>query len=399
MNAPVLLAQPVLHGLASTLFGAILVGGLLFGFLGTYTRQETVRGEVAAAGDMSVVATEQAGIVSRVHVRLGQHVAAGQVLATLRPPPVLAASGNNAVLAIARLNAVRANLDEQIRGLRDSISEANHQVAVIEANARTSSRAANANRVASERQRAIAEERLAAFETLARKGYASISTVDQIRASALQSAQGTANADLTAAEIERARADRVISSGSEIRAMRQSLLELSSQKLQIDTQVHALEAQEEMRIVAPAAGSVRAIGVRDGQRVEAAERLFAVARESAAMVATLDVPSSAIGFIERGQRVVLKYDAFPFEAFGLRYGTVTAVQEAPLEQPDQAPTSGKAERVFRVEVAPESVVVEAYGRRRPLRIGMGLTAEIALERRTLISWMLEPLLSLRGRLT
>ncbi len=55
------------------------------------------------------------------------------------------------------------------------------------------------------------------------------------------------------------------------------------------------------------------------------------------------------------------------------------------------------ERVYRVTVAIDHQTIEAYGKAVPLQAGMTLTADIILEKRSLIQWLLDPLLSLRGR--
>jgi membrane fusion protein len=112
----------------------------------------------------------------------------------------------------------------------------------------------------------------------------------------------------------------------------------------------------------------------------------------------LEVPSKAIGLIEAGQRVVLKYDAFPFQTFGVRYGRVVRVEQASIEVGTPVADEKKGlERHFLVEVRPDETNVLAYGRPRPLRVGMTLSADVEVERRSLLSWFLSPLVTLKGR--
>lgn len=56
------------------------------------------------------------------------------------------------------------------------------------------------------------------------------------------------------------------------------------------------------------------------------------------------------------------------------------------------------EPMYRVEVALGQQNIRAYGNNIPLQSGMLLSADIVLEQRSLISWLFEPILSLRGQI-
>jgi membrane fusion protein len=56
------------------------------------------------------------------------------------------------------------------------------------------------------------------------------------------------------------------------------------------------------------------------------------------------------------------------------------------------------EPVYRVDVKLERQSVAALGNEIALRPGMLVNADILLERRTLLEWLFEPVLQLRGRL-
>jgi membrane fusion protein len=56
------------------------------------------------------------------------------------------------------------------------------------------------------------------------------------------------------------------------------------------------------------------------------------------------------------------------------------------------------EPVYRVDVKLDRQNVSALGKEIALRPGMLVSADILLERRTLLEWLFEPVLQLRGRL-
>jgi len=61
------------------------------------------------------------------------------------------------------------------------------------------------------------------------------------------------------------------------------------------------------------------------------------------------------------------------------------------------PLSAK-EPVYRVDVKLERQAVIALGEEYPLRPGMLVNADLLLEKRTLLEWIFEPVLQLKGRL-
>jgi membrane fusion protein len=97
--------------------------------------------------------------------------------------------------------------------------------------------------------------------------------------------------------------------------------------------------------------------------------------------------------------VLLRHLAYPHQKFGSHRARVLAVSRNPLLPGElgYAPPDGSREPVYRIKVALDSQSVAAYGRNEPLQAGMQVEADILLDRRRLIEWIFEPLLSLAGR--
>ena len=60
---------------------------------------------------------------------------------------------------------------------------------------------------------------------------------------------------------------------------------------------------------------------------------------------------------------------------------------------------GTNEPIYRITVNLHQQTVTAYGQPMPLQAGMQLEADVLLERRRLVEWMLEPLFSISGKWT
>lgn len=167
-----------------------------------------------------------------------------------------------------------------------------------------------------------------------------------------------------------------------------------------EQQLTESESRREAIVTAPESGTVTTILAERGQTVSPSLPLLAIVPEGSALEAQLYAPSRAVGFVKVGQRVLLKYQAYPFQKFGQYEGKVTVVSRTAL-QPNEVPSqvvSAIPTPMYRIDVALKSPTVTAYGKEEPLQAGMQLDADIELERRGLLEWVFEPLISLRGQL-
>ncbi|MHB1992677.1 HlyD family efflux transporter periplasmic adaptor subunit, partial [Metallibacterium scheffleri] len=153
------------------------------------------------------------------------------------------------------------------------------------------------------------------------------------------------------------------------------------------------EAQRAWVLRAPRAGVVSTLLLKPGQMVAAGQSLLAILPAGSTLEAQLLVPSQAIGFVRSGQRVVLRYQAFPYQKFGLHEGIVTQVSRSALSPQEVSGLMGQQVTVplYRVMVRLGQQTVNAYGKPVGLLPGMALHADILLDRRRLIDWVLEPL--------
>ena len=196
----------------------------------------------------------------------------------------------------------------------------------------------------------------------------------------------------------------------EIAGVRAALVEAkarsAAQLSALDAQVAAAaqeqverRAQAEAVVTAPAAGIVAALLVEPGQVVAGGASLLTLLPEGSPLQAHLFAPSRAVGFIRAGQEVRLRYPAFPFQKFGSHRARVVSVSRSAIAPAELgfSPADGSREPLYRVKVALDSQTVAAYGRAEPLQAGMQVEADVLLDRRRLIEWVFEPLLSLAGR--
>ena len=94
--------------------------------------------------------------------------------------------------------------------------------------------------------------------------------------------------------------------------------------------------------------------------------------------------------------VLLRLAAFPYQKFGQAKGTVIRVEQSPIAEAGGASAAGQsapAEPVYRIVVQLAQQSVSAYGKEQQYRAGMTLEADIRQDRRRLIDWVMDPIIS------
>ncbi|KAF1695051.1 HlyD family efflux transporter periplasmic adaptor subunit [Pseudoxanthomonas daejeonensis] len=387
------LAQPLPLWVGALFAGLAAAAVLSFLLLGDYTRRSRVGGQLVPDLGVSTVVAPVTGVVARLTVEEGADVAGGQALVRIELPRV-AATGADAHTVIGRglddrdlsstqlAQAQITQLSIQEHGQRRQLATLRLELGQVRVSIATRGEQVELGRETAERYRAVAES-----------GYVSLVQVRQQEQSVLEMLNARQALERQATVLVR-----------EIARLEQSLAELPAQRQAIDATArreHALLAQERSRqdaeagllVKAPLGGVVANRFVEPGQVVQVGQPLLSVLPRGARLQAQLQVPSRAIGFIRPGDRVQLRYQAYPFQKFGHQGGRVLRVSRNAIAG---AAATGSTEPYYRVLVQLDRQDLLAYGHAEPLRPGMLLEADILGERRRLYEWLLEPLYALRG---
>jgi len=159
------------------------------------------------------------------------------------------------------------------------------------------------------------------------------------------------------------------------------------------------EAKRENVIRAPVSGVFTNVAATRGEAVADEAPLAMVVPKGSGLHAQLLVPTRAIGFVQPGQEVVLRYDAFPFQRFGQYRGTVQQVSRTVWSAGEKVGQVVVREPVYRVDVRLDAQYAVSGDQKLPLRPGMSVNADILQEKRKVWEWVFEPILSLKQRMS
>lgn len=115
-----------------------------------------------------------------------------------------------------------------------------------------------------------------------------------------------------------------------------------------------------------------------------AQNLMVIVPEEDKLEVTASISNSDIGFIEVGQPVTIKIEAFPYSRYGYITGTVRSVSFDAIEDKDLGLVFSSI-----ISINQDYLIIE--GKKIPLSAGMRVTAEIKTGKRRVISYLLSPL--------
>jgi membrane fusion protein len=158
----------------------------------------------------------------------------------------------------------------------------------------------------------------------------------------------------------------------------------------------------EYAIRSPKDGTTSMLIAVVGDHVTGDTQLGSIVPAGSQLIGQLFIPTSKAGFVKVGQKVLLKYSAYPYQSFGLYEATVSKIDKSILNPNDAKDLRAfslpvRMDEVFyRVTVTLKKQTVTVYGKEHPLPVGMLLEGVVLGEKRYIWQWILEPLYSLRG---
>lgn len=387
--------QPLATRVLVWLLTGAVAAILAFLFSAQYARKETVLGYLAPAAGTARVFAPQQGTVSTIHVEQGQHVEEGQPLLSVAIEQI-AANGEDVNAAIlATLERQKASLTWQMGAEAQRAASERERLLSQIGTIGTELEQLDAQLSLQRERIGVVEKLVAAANRLAPRGL-----VSEIERRRREEALIEQRLSLNAAEQQRTLRQGQL---ADVRFTLEQLPITTADKIQqlrnelSDTEQRIAEVNGRRAYVirAPMAGRVSSLQASVGQVADPRRLQLQILPGDTALQAELLIPARAIGFVEAGQDVRILYDAFPYQHYGTYRGRIIRVSETIVTASDLVAPIALPGPAYRAIVALERPDVDAYGKRVPLQPDMLLKADIILERRTLMDWILNPLLSAR----
>jgi membrane fusion protein len=391
----VALLQPPSTKLLTWLIAAAIALILLFVWFAQYARKETVAGYLVPSAGTAKIFVPQKGFVKQLHVREGEDVEEGQPLLTISTEQIATGGEdvNNTILDALTLQ--RDFIKRQITAEeRRGTTERDRLNALIQGIGAEISHLESQTALQTERLK-LSEGFVASAMQLTAKGAMTDLEFKRREQAVLEQKQNlSALHQQTAARRNQLTETRYTLEQLPV-VLEDKLQSLRNDLSAVEQRIAEVNGRRAYVIRAPTAGRVATLQATEGQAADPRHLQLEIVPRDSSLQAELFFPTRAFGFVHPGQEIRILYDVFPYQKFGTYRGSIIKVSRTILTGNDTVGPISLKEPAYRVTAALERPDIDAHGQRIPLQPQMLLRADVILERRSLMSWLLDPLLSAR----
>jgi len=355
-------------------------------------------------------------IIQSIHAKTGQVVHKGEVLAEL-DPTFTRADETELRTKLNSLNTQWESINAELNGRKGSDgkgSESDNQIQSNLSNERQANYSAQVKRqdetiarlrstldsakrdeLAMESRVRVLQEMQTLTEDLVSKKLAVTSRLLEIQDRVLETQrnlQQTKNKQTEVArELAAAQAEKSAFQTGWRQKMLEELLSVSRERDTLKEQLDkAARHNSLVTIVAPVDAVVFEMAkVSQGSIIREAEAFFTLIPISDNLRAEVQIDSADIGLLRSGDHGNIKIDAFPFQQYGFLKGKLAQISQDSFRRDPNSGPSGESYYTAKLDLSKQTL--DNMPPHAKLLPGMGLTAEIVVGKRTVMSYLIWPL--------
>lgn len=410
--------QTLLDQPSSSLPKRLAIGGIafccMFGVWAWFGKAQEIshaQGHLVPQGETYKIQPAIAGEVTQIRIEEGQSIRAGQVIATLDDRLAkseidrLTQSLNAYHLQLLQTESLidRANLTVQTQQVMASAATQIQVASIAEAQAKAATNQALLPQL--EAKVTAYQERMVRLQPLVEAGAIAQDRLFESE-QALRDQQQAVIQNQGELQQMLAETDRLQAGMAEQQAeahkkeldMQQQVQQLNVEMAQLQAKITETEtllkaAQTRLKqlfLYAPVDGLVSSLQVhRMGEVIEAGQTLAEITPANTPLVLSAVVSNQEIGLVQKGMKVQIKFDAFPYQNYGILPGRVVSISpDAKVEEHQGS--------FYQVKIALDKTYVAHNQDMIKLKAGQTANAEIVTSQRRIIDIILDPMRKLQS---
>jgi hemolysin D len=363
-----------------------------------------------------------AGTVSALRVQEGQEIAQGQPLLEMQSDVVTSDLQQAQVKLEGLLNretqllGVKAQLDNSLSTARQQVhAQGVSQQATID-KALTLQNSLQSSLTSLQRLLELDRAKVAKLKALSEQGAIPRTQWEDAERIMLQNQQQLQKAlsELQQAQAEvlkqRKEYQRILREGElslidktkQIEELQSQIIDIQSQAGQAKALIQSLQYQRQQRVVvAPTNGTLFQLNVQHpGAVLQPGQNIAQIAPKQSRLVLRARIDNRQTGFLRVGMPAKIKFDAYPFQDYGIQSGRLIWISPTSTQVP--VPTSGSTPSddkprptannpsSFEVEIELDRPDIMIHNKAIALKAGQTATAEVIIRRRRVLDLFLEP---------
>ncbi len=173
----------------------------------------------------------------------------------------------------------------------------------------------------------------------------------------------------------------------------QKIQQLQVQKTQVAAKVQETQKQlekaktelKQLLLTSPIDGMILSLNIRNaGEVVQSGQTIAEMAPQNAPLILQAILPNKEAGFVKVGETAQVKFDAFPYQDYGIVRGKVLSI--SPDTKPDE-----RLGAVYHVEIGLDRNYITANQQTIKFKAGQTASAEIIIRHRRIADILLDPI--------
>lgn len=382
----ILLKPDIFYTRATQAIGVVL---LLFVFLicfGTYSTKETVQGIIEPRAGLVSIYSPIHGVVEEIYHDQGEHIQAEEPLIKITAPEVLAGGESYEKLMKQSLEEDKEQLLEQIKNI-----ELEFDLKVEEAQKQFDEMTIHRDallkqRPLEEKNHQILKEQYERKKKAFDKGSIAKIVLEQAEQELTLSEKNLIRLNLEIDQVNHRLSNKKLTMQQMERQYQDKRHQLQTQLAQLKKALIELNRRTQTVIASSVKGYVTQVSFDVGQSVKAGDHLVDIMKEGDSYWAKLLVPSGAIGFLKEGQVVSIRIESYPHQHYGTMKGEIAKITQSVYQGP--VPSNGQVYYIVYVQLPAQSLRPDGS---LPLKLGMGIQADIKTQEMTFFQKIFEPL--------
>lgn len=178
----------------------------------------------------------------------------------------------------------------------------------------------------------------------------------------------------------------------------EEIVALENSRSLVDMEIIKHNQDNAYVVHSPIDGVISTVNYQSGQYVNTVKPLVKILPAGADLTAELFIPVKQSGFLSSGNRIILRYDAYPYERFGSYGAVIKSISQTVLTDEEDDKPIPLNQPYYKVSAQLDSQFVHLYGQSKALQHGMTVTAVMIGSKRKIWQWILDPLYSFYGEL-